>query len=190
MKSVLLLFILSFSIFAQADKENLAFVIKVSSSEEKTETLRIIKKEKVLIKAVGEKFIVVSPKSHDEKELNRFQNLLKKIKHLSSNINISKDYNLTPQFNNEELACKLEPVNNNLIDNAEYSNILKVVQPCISTSPKCNGQSIDWAPKALGADLAEEIVKNEVGKSTVSPQLSKTAVIDTGFDVNNQSSGL
>ncbi|MFY7993083.1 MAG: S8 family peptidase [Bacteriovoracaceae bacterium] len=143
----------------------------------------------MIIKAVGEKFIVVSPKSHDEKKLNQFQNILKSIKRLSSNINISEDYYLTPQFNNEALSCELKPANN-LVDNAELSNLLKVVQPCASDSPKCNGQSIDWAPKALGADLAEEIVKIEVGKSIVSMKLSKTAVVDTGFDVNNQSSGL
>ncbi|MFX3675598.1 MAG: S8 family peptidase [bacterium] len=190
MKYFFLLFILSFSIFAQTDKDNLAFVIKVSKIEEKTEVMRVLKKNKVIIKAVGEKFIVVSPENLDEKTLSHFQNILKSIKRINSNIKISKDYYLKPQFNNEELACKLRPLSSSLVVDAEVSNILTVVQPCTSTSLKCNGQSIDWAPKVLGADLAEEIVRNEVVKSIESIQLSKTAVIDTGFDVINQSSGL
>lgn len=180
--------LLSFSSFAKED-----LILKFQHQKDKDAVAALILSHKEQLKAQGEKFILISHELMNPNSKSSLVKELLRLKKVNIIIDVVEDRKYYPksQLENESIACTAPSVDEIL--NQEIEKVEKVAsilnQSC-SLSVKCKDSSVSWATMAMGADFAEEIVDDEILKSKESNVKSKTAVIDSGFDKINQTSGL
>lgn len=170
-------------------------VVRVKNKADKQRVIDLVKSEKLEVKAKGEKFLLVSPRV-SSKTMSKIEwdSIQDKIRNTKNVISVVPDKMLVPKcsFSTPKEECGTASSEYNIPSALGIKNVVDALNKTnqCTLSEQCNGQSLSWAPLLIGADLAEKIVDQEVSKSSIANPRSQTAVVDTGFDVAKQESGL
>ncbi len=168
-------------------------VVKVQNETQKQQVLEFLKHKTIQAKVEGEKFLLISRHQNTQKISDLAWNEIQdQIKSLHPKISIMTERRLVPQndFITPKISCEGEASTPKLENKiGEILGKLNSEEEC-TLSKKCKGQSLSWGPLSIGADFAEKIVDEELAKTKNQNSLSRVAVVDTGFNMENQKSGL
>lgn len=180
---------LTFSLQSFA-KEGL--ILKFQNQKDKSSVAALIQKHKGKIEAEGEKFILIKSELMNPDSKSLLTSELLRLRKANIITDVVEDEKVYPKslVQLDSVSCNTQASDNLKQEIDKLSKVTSKLSESCSLSLKCQESSVSWAPMAMGADFAEEIVTSEISKSKNPNVKSKTAVIDTGFDQKNQVSGL
>ena len=178
---------LSTQSFAKED-----IVLKFKNQKDKSSVAALIQKNKEEIKAQGEKFILIKHELMNPESKSPLTAELLRLKKANIITDVLEDKPVYPQsqIQLDGVSCSNPPVETLNQELDKLTKVTSKLNESCTLSIKCKDSSVSWAPMAMGADFAEEIVNSEIAKSKNPNVKSKTAVIDTGFDQKHQTTGL
>lgn len=173
-------------------------ILRLSPKANKNELKSDLKRFGFNILAEGKLFLVIFPKS----EMNKFvfRNKLVHLLRRKDILDIKDDkVRVKQEESSDRYDCfqaELGPVINDYVSiNSEiYDAVSEMTNSGCQLFPSCsNGDNPAWARMQIGADMADEIVQDALEalpENRRAESAARVAVVDSGFDQQNQAGGL